>query len=475
MSEDSSNNFERILINEDKIEQMETDEKEPSFGTKEKFIYYLKGISSILSSIIHTFVYFSIWILGYTTIYLISFRRHYDKNVDFSYSYCFIPLMHLSFSLSSPIWGVFENKFKFGGKTTIFFSSSVICTAFSIMLYSRNIYIDYILMLIIGFGIAMGYNITKKNACSYFMNRKALICGIIHLIPNIMCFALIFYNEIDILNYVNAPASIEDIYYKKKIFMNYQELIIFELKVIIMASLGAIVLYFQNDPKETLRLGFNEKIENEKNDNDDNYNQIEAITKKKKKNSKKLTIKKVLKSKRTIKLMLMIFLFFPTINLVRNTMRMQPTLYFIYAVIYNVVENISYLIFTIIGCIQFRILFVFLSALTSATSFILIQYYDNEEFFLFLGLILVAFIISGFNIIFDKHILQVYGKENFIEIWGIIRASGGISEIFGIIFNFSLEEFSYAYKIIYFINGCLSLISLIFGITETEEKFSCDE
>ena len=307
------------------------------------------------------------------------------------------------------------------------------------------------------------------------MNRKALICGIIHLIPNIMCFALIFYNEIDILNYANASASIEGIYYRKKIFMNYQELIIFELKVIIMASLGAIVLYFQNDPKETLRLGFNEKIENEKNDNDDNYNQIEAITKKKKKNSKKLTIKKVLKSKRTIKLMLMIFLFFPTINLVRNTMRMKPTLYFIYAVIYNVVENISYLIFTIIGCIQFRILFVFLSALTSATSFIIIQYYDNEEFFLFLGLILVAFIISGFNIIFDKHILQVYGKENFIEIWGIIRASGGISEIFGIIFNFSLEEFSYAYKIIYFINGCLSLISLIFGITETEEKFSCDE
>ena len=46
--------------------------------------------------------------------------------------------------------------------------------------------------------------------------------------------------------------------------------------------------------------------------------------------------------------------------------------------------------------------------------------------------IFISFIQNGFNIIFDSHIKQVYGMGNLIEIWGIIRASGVIIQIFGI-------------------------------------------
>jgi hypothetical protein len=45
-----------------------------SYTIKEKKIYILKGISSIISSIFQTFGNYSIWMLGYTNIYLISFR-----------------------------------------------------------------------------------------------------------------------------------------------------------------------------------------------------------------------------------------------------------------------------------------------------------------------------------------------------------------------------------------------------------------
>ena len=77
----NENDKEKILINttenKENIEQFETDKVE--YSTKEKYIYILKGISSILSSIIHIFGYFFFFFLGYTSIYLISFRRYYSN------------------------------------------------------------------------------------------------------------------------------------------------------------------------------------------------------------------------------------------------------------------------------------------------------------------------------------------------------------------------------------------------------------
>ena len=461
---------EAILINdknENNIEQMETDEKKESnskdYTIKEKAIYILKGISSIISSIIYIFGNFSIWLLGFTNIYLISFRRHYNKNIDFSYSYCFIPLLHLSFCLTAPLSGTIEDKY--GGRLTIVLSNSISCMAFYIMYYSRNIFFDYSLILLIGFGIAIGYNITIKNACSYFMNRKALVVGIINLIPNILCLFLIFYVEIDILNYAGATPSIEETYYRKKIFMNYQKLIIFEIKLLLFTCLGSLLLYFQNNPKETLKFGFNEKIKKDNNPN------IDKIEKKKKKINKSLEIKIAIKDKRTIKLIIMIFLFFPTINFINNSMRMHLTLYFFYELGYNIVASISFLLFAIIGdCIQFRILFVFLAALLSVVSFT-IAFGDDIIYFV-IGVVVSSFVFSGFIVIFDVHIMNVYGMQNYNHIWGLVRASGGISEIFGIIFNFTLESDNSVYKIIYGIIGFFNLFSLFLGLFETDDKFN---
>jgi len=475
MIEESSENeqeIEKMLVNENNIEQMESDEiKENntnSYTIKEKKIYILKGISSIISSMFQTFGNYSIWMLGYTNIYLISFRWHYNKNIDFSYSYYFIPLMHLSFGLTAPISGIIEDKF--GGKLTIILSYLILCIAFFIMYYSRSIYIDYSLILLIGFGIALGYNITKKNACSFFMNRKALVCGIINLISNILCFGLLFYNEFDILNYSARPPSINGIYYRKKIFMNYQKLIIFEIKLLILTCLGSLLLYFQNNPKETLKFGFNEKIKVDNNPNN------EKIEKKKKKICKNTEIKKSIINKRTINLIIMIFLFFPAINFINNDMRMDISLYFFYGLAYHSIGCISFLLFAIIGdYIQFRILFVILSTLLSISVFMATTESPIDLFYFPISIIASSFVFCGFNVIFDVHIMKVYGMKNFNQIWGIIRAFGGISEIFGIIFNFIFENNSSNYKIIYRTIACLNLFSLILSLFETDDKFNYDK
>jgi hypothetical protein len=168
----------------------------------------------------------------------------------------------------------------------------------------------------------------------------------------------------------------------------------------------------------------------------------------------------------------MVMLFFPTITLITNLIRTEESMFFVYGALYNVAGCISCLIFGLIGdLVQFRILFIILSVLLLFVSYTFIKYFESD-LILLLETILVSFAYNGFNIIFDSHIMKVYGMENFIEIWGIIRSSRGISEILGIILNFALNNKNDIYKIIYGFTGFFSLISIGLGFYENESKFN---
>ena len=72
-------------------------------------------------------------------------------------------------------------------------------------------------MCLIGFGIASAINITKITSCSYFINKKALILGIIYLIPNLLSGILILYNETFILNYEHHYPTINHHTFQKEL------------------------------------------------------------------------------------------------------------------------------------------------------------------------------------------------------------------------------------------------------------------
>ena len=146
-------------------------------------------------------------------------------------------------------------------------------------------------MSCLGLGIAIGIKIVK-NACSYFMNRKSLISGIVLVLSSVNA-GLAIFNEKYILNPLGESPTIEKIYYDKKIFLIYQKLIIFELGFLIIICLLTLLTYIKNDPKETIKFGFREKT-NEGND--------QVKINKHQNESKNTMIKKALYSKRTMKL-----------------------------------------------------------------------------------------------------------------------------------------------------------------------------
>ena len=121
LAESNKSNEKILIIDNIKMEQMEPEEEDEKYTTVEKIIYILKGISSIISGIIHIFGYYSIQVLGFSIAYLISFRRYYNNDLDYSHAYCLFPLVNLVLCMTIPLSGIIEDKF--GGKTTIFLSN----------------------------------------------------------------------------------------------------------------------------------------------------------------------------------------------------------------------------------------------------------------------------------------------------------------------------------------------------------------
>ena len=459
------------------IEQMEKGdlEDEKSYKEKQKK-YILKGISSIFSCIIHSCGYYSVFILGHTVVYLISFRRHYNPNLTFSHGYFLFPIMNLSLSLTITIGGIIEKKI--GGKKTVFLSSLVLILSFAVMYFSRNLFLDYILMGFIGFGIAIGIKLGKRNACSYFMKKKALISGIVTLVPSFVSAGLAIFYEKHILNPLSESPTIDHSYYEERIFLNFQTLIIYEIGFLILVCILSLVTFFKNDPKETIKYGFGEKV---------NENKSTQIEKRKEsiedQELKKSHVQKALYSSRSIKLFLMIFLLFPTINFINNTWRPIGIYYKIrtnslqiVGALCSITGCLSSIIFSLIGDkIQFRYIICLFGILLTVTSFTFPLSFNNDFLFV-LEILAVAFSLNGFNVIIDPHLMKVFGMENFVEICGVIRSSSGIAEIFSVILAFYLENYftgskDHAYKWMYFISGISGLISFVLGLFESDEKF----
>ena len=162
----------------------------------------------------------------------------------------------------------------------------------------------------------------------------------------------------------------------------------------------------------------------------------------------------------------MIFLFFPIINFVNNTWRpigiyYKINTYYLQLVgsFYSIIGCVSSIIFALVGDkIQFRILFVIFVILLTFSSFTFPTTFSKDILFV-CEIMIVSFVLNGFNIIIDPHIMKVFGMDNYIEIGGVIRSSSGICEIASVIFAFYLEN-NYSgskdnvYNFMYIFSGC---------------------
>ena len=457
------------LNENENFEELEKGDKEDIENEKRKKKFLKNGILSIISCIIHTFGYFSVYIQKNFIVYLISYRRYYNNKLTFSYGYFLFPILNLTTALTIPIGGFFEDKI--GQKKTIILSLLILCSAFTLLYFSKNIFFDYFIMSLNGLGIAVGYNVTKKNACAYFMNRKAFIYGFTHLIAALLCAGLNLFIEKIILNPLSESPSIENTFYDEHIFLNYKKLIIFIIIFLITTTILTLLTFIKNNPNDTKKYGYEEKLEIQENNSEKN-----TIT-------KKYKIQKALYSIRTFKLFLMLFFFFPTIHFLLNTWRpigiyyKRNTYYLqLTTALYSLSSSAASVIMALIGDkIKFKYIFILFSFLLSLISFSF-PFNFNYDFPFIFEILSIAFLFNGFNIVLGPYIMSIYGIDIYSELGGIIGSSAGISEIICVVFAFYLENYfsgnkDSAYRLMYFISGGFSLISMFFGFFEKDNKF----
>ena len=75
------------LNENENFEELEKGDKEDIENDKGKKKFLINGVLSIISCIINTLGYFSVYIQKNFIVYLISYRRYYNNKLTFSYGY----------------------------------------------------------------------------------------------------------------------------------------------------------------------------------------------------------------------------------------------------------------------------------------------------------------------------------------------------------------------------------------------------
>ena len=136
-----------------------------------------KFILSAISALAYLIGYSIIMESGNFSVYFISYIREKQKWVDMQYGNLMRPVILLFLSLFSPLSGVMESLF--GSRIALLTSAILIEITLFFFYFQQNLWIFYILSLILGLGCGLSANITVKNCCLYYPKRKGFISAII--------------------------------------------------------------------------------------------------------------------------------------------------------------------------------------------------------------------------------------------------------------------------------------------------------
>ena len=114
--------------------------------------------------------------LGQFSVYITSYINLKQNFVTMYYGLFLSLILNFSMSLSTSLGGLFENKLGFYLTTLLGTTIVLICNIFFFNI--QNIWICYILTLIIGIGLGICTSLLAKNLSLYFPGKKGLINGI---------------------------------------------------------------------------------------------------------------------------------------------------------------------------------------------------------------------------------------------------------------------------------------------------------
>lgn len=124
--------------------------------------------------------------------------------------------------------------------------------------------------------------------------------------------------------------------------------------------------------------------------------------------------------------------------------------------------------------IPFRILFTFVSAVTSFIGFVFPFSLDNPNIYM-LCVLGMNFNLGGYIAALPPHYMKVFGMKYYVEVGGIIGLAnvimGPICSFFAFFVENSCEDKLFAYKIIFISGAALNIVSLVLSVLEPDDAF----
>lgn len=125
--------------------------------------------------------------------------------------------------------------------------------------------------------------------------------------------------------------------------------------------------------------------------------------------------------------------------------------------------------------IPFRILFTFVSAVTSLVGFVFC--YTFELPYLFMIMVCgMNFVLGGYIAVLPTHYMKVFGMKYYVEVGGVVGFAnvimGPICAFFAYFVENGVEDKIFAYRIIFITGAAMNIVSLVLSIFESDEEFN---
>ena len=442
-----------------------------------------KFILSFFSGIFYSLGQGALFGSGGLSVYILSYIHHKDKWVDIQYGNLMTPVILLFRSLFSPLSDPLEKLW--GPIISLLISSIIVEICLFLFYFQRNIWIFYSITLLSGFGVGTSANITIKNACSYYPEKKGLInaciisiIGISTALYALVGEALINPNKEGVIDENTDP------YYSEEVSQNVKKYFIFAIIVLPIGTVLSILFFYKYDSN----------CENEEKEKDEENEEIKEIEEKKElkdafinkkeqdkdlnsfnKQAKGKNIKKALKSFRFWRNILIASIMPFWIFLIHSSFR--P-----YVVMLGVDTNIIFFLgsgLTIIGYLVgpvwaflvdkfgFQPIMKIIGFLCLSMS-VYFYFFIGNKLFYPIGLIFTVSSTVGIMSALIPHLMHVFGMRYFLTIGGFAKLfnelSGFIAALTSIIFSVFFKNASdllFPYRITISIGGIICILGLI--------------
>lgn len=131
-----------------------------------------KYILSFIGTFLFHFGFSSVQCISYLNVYITSYIHLKQTWISMHYGNFFMPFMTFAITIFAPLSGYSERTF--GPKMSIMFGGLITFFATLGFSYQQNIFICYILIIVIGFGNGISIAIPNKNLISYKPDKKVL-------------------------------------------------------------------------------------------------------------------------------------------------------------------------------------------------------------------------------------------------------------------------------------------------------------